>query len=154
MTIVHAQKTKEMSNAHMPPDFLQPSLFSIEEAVLLTDKDHPRLEDKDVEQVFDQLRDFYKKLAQGQSPEGPTSSLSRKQALLDRIMIHLAMRKELGEDVEYLQNPRYTLGGRTIPRVETLYATAFNYLRRSVRFWRKQKGAKGYLGFLQEHMPT
>lgn len=136
----------------MPPDFLQPCIFSIEEAVLLTHDDNPSLEDKDVEQVFDLLRNYYKKLAQGKSIDVPTSTVSRKQALLDTIINQLFLREDLNADKTYLQNPVYTLGGRTIPSIEVLYVTAFNYLRKSVRFWRKNKGSSGYLDFIRQNM--
>ena len=138
-----------MPNSHMPPEFLQPCLFSIEEAALQTYKDHPRLEDKDVEAVYVLLRDFFKKLAQGKELDEPSSTLSRKQALIDAILSGLDAREEVGADMPYLQNPDYTLGGMTIPYVETLYVTAFNYLRRSARFWRKENGARGYLEYVR-----
>lgn len=39
------------------------------------------------------------------------------------------------------------------PCVEALYATCFNYLRRSARFWRKERGPNGYLKFISERLP-
>lgn len=137
----------------MPPEFLQPCLFSIEEAVLRTYKEHPRLEDKDVETVFGQLQGFYKKLAGGAELDEPHSTITRKQALIESILLALDAREELGADDHMLQNDQYTLGGRTIPYLETLYATAFAYLQRSARFWRKENGKKGYLSFISSQLP-
>ncbi|NBC06650.1 MAG: hypothetical protein GVY26_05605 [Bacteroidetes bacterium] len=143
-----------MSNSHMPPDFLQPCLFSVEEAVIKVSKEHPRLEDKDVEMVYDSLQKFFKKLAQGKSMDEPTSTITRKQALIEAIITALDVREELGADEHVLQNTDYTLGGKTIPYLETLYATGFNYLRRSARFWRKENGARGYLSFIRDNVPN
>lgn len=143
-----------MSNSHMPPEFLQPCLFSIEEAVMQVFEEQPQLEDKDIEMVYDLLQKFFKKLAQGKSIDEPTSTITRKQALIEAIITALDAREELGSDEHVLQNPNYTLGGKTIPYLETLYATGFNYLRRSARFWRKENGARGYLGFIRSNMPS
>lgn len=137
----------------MPPDFLQPCLFSIEEAVLKVFKEHPKLEDKDVEVVYEQLQRFYKKLAGGAELEEPHSTIARKQALIEAITLALDVREEFGADDHLLQNDQYTLGGRTIPYVEILYATAFTYLQRSARFWRKESGKRGYLDFIASQMP-
>lgn len=137
----------------MPPDFLQPCLFSIEEAVIQVSKEHPRLEDKDIEMVYDLLQKFFKKLAQGKNIDEPTSTITRKQALIEAIIAALDVREELGADEHALQNPDYTLGGKTIPYLEALYATGFNYLRRSARFWRKENGTRGYLNFIRNNMP-
>ena len=142
-----------MPNAHMPPDFLQPCLFSIEEAVLKAYKDHPKLEDKDIEVVYEQLQRFFKKLAGGAELEEPHSTITRKQALIESIILALDVREEFGADEHLLQNDQYTLGGRTIPYLEMLYATAFTYLQRSARFWRKERGKRGYLSFIASQLP-
>lgn len=142
-----------MPNAHMPPELLQPCLLSIEEAVLRTYKEHPRLEDKEVETVFGQLQQFFKKLAGGAELEEPHSTITRKQALIESIILALDAREELGADDHMLQNDQYTLGGRTIPYLEILYATAFTYLQRSARFWRKESGKRGYLSFIASQLP-
>jgi hypothetical protein len=141
-----------MPNTHMPPDFLQPCLFSIEEAVLKVFKEHPKLEDKDVEVVYEQLQRFFKKLAKGADLEEPFSTIARKQALIESIILALDIREEFDADAHMLQNDQYTLGGRTIPYLEILYATAFTYLQRSARFWRKERGKRGYLHFLRDQM--
>jgi len=143
-----------MSNSHMPPDFLQPCLFSVEAAVLSVYKSHPALVDKEVGAVYDLLRDFFKKLAQGKELDEPFSTLTRKQALIEAIFEALDQRESVGADEQYLQNPDYSLGGHPIPYLETLYVTVFNYLRRSARFWRKEGGKRGYLHFLRDQMSS
>lgn len=141
-----------MSNSNQPPDFLLPCLFSIESAVSQVFEAHPRLEDKEVEAIYVQLYQFFKKLAQGAELDEPFSTITRKQALIKAILTALDAREELGGDEHILQNPEYTLGGKTIPYLETLYATGFNNLRSSARFWRKRNGKRGYLNFISEQM--
>lgn len=141
-----------MSGSHQPPDYLQPCLFSIEEAVLKSKKEHSRLSDKDIELTYNQLKTFFQKLAKGKELEEPGSTNPSRQALINAILVALDMREELAADDHYIMNNDYRFGGNPFPNVEAFYATGFNYLRRSVRFWRKQRGPNGYLKFLTEHM--
>jgi hypothetical protein len=137
----------------MPPDYLTPSIMSVEQAVNATYKEYPQLRDKDVEEIYVQFKDFYQKLAMDKEMFEPVSTKATRQALIDAILKALDIREEIGADDHYIMNERYTLGGRPIHCLEALYAAGFNHLIRSVRFWRKERGQTGYLDYIREFLP-
>lgn len=142
-----------MSVSHNPPDHLLPCLMDIEYAVLDTYRKYPQLKDKEVEDIYERFKAFYQQLAKDAEPYEPASTIAARQALIDAILQALDLRQEEGSDSSLIMNPEFQPGGHPIPCVEALYATAFNYLRRSARFWRKERGPTGYLKFLTEQLP-
>lgn len=76
---------------------------------------HPRLKDKDVEAVYEQLLGFFKKLAGGADLEEPFSTITHKQQLIEVIIAALDAREEMGGDQHVLQNPEYRLGALNPP---------------------------------------
>lgn len=142
-----------MSTSHFPPEYIQPCLFSIEQAVLATYEKYPQLRDKEVEETYEQLRGFFQKLAKSEELDEPSSTRTVRQALIEAILEALDTREALGADNHLIMNDSYQPGGYPIPCLETLYAMGFNYLRRSARFWRKERGPNGYLKFISEHLP-
>jgi hypothetical protein len=119
-----------MATSHNPPEHLLGLLSSVEHTVLSVFKEHPQFQDKDIEITYEQFKEFYQQLAKGKEVYEPDSGNSGKQALIEN------------EDIQP--------NGFPIPNVEALYASAFNYLINSARFWRKQNGPKGYLKFISE----
>ena len=142
-----------MSTSHYPPEYLQPCLFSIEQAVVATYLDHPQLHDKEVEETYEQFKDFFFLLVKGKELYEPSSTKAARQTLIDAILEALDLREASGADSYLIMNEEYQPGGFPIPCVEALYATCFNYLRRSARFWRKERGPNGYLKFISERLP-
>ncbi|WP_143473590.1 hypothetical protein [Flavilitoribacter nigricans] len=118
-----------------------------------TKKEFPKLNDRDVELTYDQLKAFFQKLAKGKELDEPESTNPARHALIDAILEVLDMREEMAADEAYILNENYRFGGNLIPNIEVFYSSGFNYLRRSVRFWRKERGQNGYLKFLSEQMP-
>lgn len=139
--------------SHFPPEYLQPCLFAIEQAVVVTYKQYPQLYDKEVEETYELFKDFFQQLAKGKEVYEPSSTKTAKQALIDAILQALDAREELGADEEYLLNDAYLLGGAPIPGIEDLYANGFTHLIRSARFWRKEGGRTGYLKFISGNLP-
>lgn len=141
------------SSTTQPPDYLLPCLHSIETAVLLTYREHPKLVDKDVEDTYEQLKVFFQKVAQGKELPEPTSSRTIRQDLISSIINELEFREELEEDGYIIDNPAFQYNGRPIPYIESLYAVCFNILLGSVRRWRKELGKSGYLKFIEDQIP-
>ena len=142
-----------MAASQQPPDHLLPILMAIESSVLAIYEQHPQLQDKVVETTYDQLKNFYQKLARGKEEYEPSSMISSRQALIDAILKALDTRAEEGFDDALIQNANIQPGGRPIPNVESLYASGFTYLIRSARFWRKERGPRGYLKYIKEMLP-
>ena len=139
-----------MATSHHPPEYLLGLLSSIELSVLSVVKENPQLQDKDIETIFEQFKYFYRKLAKGKEEYEPDSSNSSRQAVIEAIFVALDSRAEAGADSHLIQHPEIQPNGSPIPNLEALYASAFNYLINSARFWRKQNGPKGYLRFIGE----
>jgi len=139
--------------ASMPPDYLLPPLQSIESAVLGIYDSAPKMQDKDVEDVYEALKDFYQQLSQDKDVFEPRSTKGVKQALISAIIEVLDIRIEEGFDENLLNNPVSMPGGKYITCEEAAYAHCFNYLLKSVRFWRKENGPTGYLRFIEGQVP-
>lgn len=135
-----------------PPFFLQPVLHSVESVVRNLFAELTTLTDKDVEWVYEQLQQYYKKLAVGKEAPEPLSSSERRQAIIDEILNALAEREEMEADLGCLNNSDCTIGGKPVPSLSFLYAMGFKRLQQSARFWRKKNGPKGYLHFVSSHV--
>lgn len=137
----------------MPPDYLLPPLHSIETAVLGIYDLLPKMQDKDVEEVYEALKDFYQQLAQDKDVYEPSSTKGVKQALISAIIEILDFRIENGLDEGLLNNSVCMPGGKYITCEEAVYVHCFNHLLKSVRYWRKENGPKGYLYFIAGQVP-
>ncbi|HMQ61077.1 MAG TPA: hypothetical protein PKE06_10445 [Flavilitoribacter sp.] len=137
---------------NMPPDYLQPLLYSIEKAVADTFKEQSRLSDKEVEMTYDQIRDYFHKLAQGKDLDDPHSTSPMRQTLIDAILDVIELREDAGADNRLILSPDHQPDGRPIPSLEHLYVIGLNYLRHSVRLWRKKDGRTGYLRFIADQL--
>ena len=133
-----------------PPNYLMGLLMDIEGTLINIYKEFPLLTDKDVEWCYDQLREYFKKSAKTSHVEEPLSQSERKQALIDEVLNLLDQREETGADDVVINNPAIHPTGEPIPSLAMLYVMAFKYLRRSVRFWRKEAGARGYLEYIKQ----
>lgn len=134
--------------AAMPPDYLMTPLYSIEHVVLSVYDQAPKMQDKDVEEVYEALKDFYQQLAQDKDAFEPRSTKEVKQLLLSGIIENLDTRIDEGMDEGLLNNPHCMPGGKFIFCEEAAYVHCLNYLLKSVRFWRKEGGPTGYLRFI------
>jgi len=135
-----------------PPFYLQPVLHSIESVVRDLFVEFESLVDKDVEWVYEQLQHYYKQVASGKNIEEPLSSFERRQAVIDEILNILEEREAIEADLGCINDPDCTLGGKPIPSLAALYVMGFKRLQKSVRFWRKTSGPKGYLSFISNHV--
>ena len=114
-------------------------------------QNHPNLIDEDVLFVYDKLYQFYKKCGAGGDPAEPTSTIRRKQELLENILKKLEVRYEEGMD-ERLINSDYRPAGYAFGNEDALYAHALNYLRASLKRWKKREGKRGYVTFLRSQL--
>ena len=135
-----------------PPDYLLPFMHTMETTVLEIWAEFPALNDKDVEFVYEKLKDYYKSVHQGKSPEEPETSSERKQALLDELHNKIDEREEMEADIGYINNPGIKPAGVPITSLAAMYVMCFNRLLKSVQMWRKELGAKGYLTFIRNHV--
>lgn len=132
-----------------PPDYLLPLLLSIEKTVMSLTEEFPVLVDKDIEWSYNALMEYFLKQAKGKQVEEPLSTSERKQAIVDELLNLFDLRQEDKLDEDLINNPDIQPNGNPIPSLAALYATALKYLRNSVRFWRKERGAKGYLSYIK-----
>jgi len=132
----------------MPPDYLMDLLQAIEKTVVKMHEELPRLKDADVEYAYEKLGKYYKAKASGKAIEEPESSIDRRQDLMDEILNTIDARAEAKLDASLINNPAIRQGEHVIRSLELLYALGFKQLRGSVRFWRKENGAKGYLRYI------
>ncbi|MEN0048692.1 MAG: hypothetical protein AAF806_16645 [Bacteroidota bacterium] len=135
----------------MPPEYLMPVMHSIESRVVKCYEEFPKLADKDIEWVYEQLLMYYKGLGRGKKREKPLSASDIKQAVIDELLNKLEVREKVGNDEQYIGNVKH--GTRTVDSLPMLYELAFKTLRNSVRFWRKRSGRTGYLDYITDSLP-
>jgi len=135
-----------------PPFYLQPILQSIESVAVAAKEEEPRLDDKDVEWVYGKMKDYYKQVRQGKTPNEPTSTIERKDNLIEGILTILDFREKQKTDIEFINNPEFTNNAAPIPNLAALYYNAFNRLEKSARFWRKNREYGGYLGYISNFL--
>ncbi|MFT4758728.1 MAG: hypothetical protein ACI9LN_000690 [Saprospiraceae bacterium] len=136
----------------MPPDFLQPILHSIEGTTIRIHTEFPTIVDNDVEWVYDRLLTYYKNRISNKNVEEPLSTVERRQILIDEILNIIDVREEREMDIQFINNPKFINIGNPIPSIEIFYTLAFKRLRNSVRTWRKKRGRKGYLSFIEPYL--
>lgn len=135
-----------------PPFEIQPLLSSIESTVYALSKHNPTLTDKEVEWTYDQLKTFFQKLATGKDLDAPSSTLSKRQELLDAILDAIELREEMELDDHLVENPAFKPGGYPFANLESIYVMCFNILLGSARFWRLEAGPKGYLRYIGQFL--
>lgn len=135
----------------MPPDFLEPILYSIEKAVINLYEEMPYLLDKDVEFAYSKLEKYYSDLAKGRKVDEPEVVSDRKQAIIEEVLNAIDIREELKGDVHLVNQPENT-NNVNYPSLASLYVKCFKILGTSVRNWRKRNGVKGYLTFINNHV--
>lgn len=136
-----------------PPAYLQALMHTIELTVVnLYEEEFPKMTDKAVELTYDQLKTYFQAISKGKSPEEPLSTSDMRQALLDEILNAIEAREDIEADLPAINNPAITPNGEPIPSLAALYVTAFNQLRKSVRFWRKELGVQGYLNYVRRFL--
>lgn len=108
--------------------------------------------DKDVEAVYDTYRTYFQAVRQGKDPAEPTSTLDHRERLLEEIWNILLAREAIDADQNLLSGD-WTITGRPPRDIEEIYLVALNGLRKSVRFWRKRAGPRGYLTHIKENTP-
>ncbi|MCR9288340.1 hypothetical protein N8684_00785 [bacterium] len=133
-----------------PPIYLQAILHTIESTTISIWEEFRLLKDKDVEYAYGKLKEFFQKKAQGKSIEEPLSSIERRQILMDEILNMLEAREEMEADSHFINNPDIAPNGIPIASLPALYVMGFNRLIKSVRFWRKEFGEQGYLGYVSK----
>lgn len=139
-------------NKTSPPDYLLPILMEIEMTTLRFSKEFRRMQDKDVEWVYDHLHNYYQGLSKNKEIDEPLSSMNSRQGLSDEILNLLETREEAGADSHLVDSIQYMPSGFPIPTIYHAYATCLRYLIRSAKGWRKEFGAKGYLKFLDSQI--
>lgn len=127
-----------------PSERLIPVLSTIELAVADIYLAHRGLRDKDVEFIYQSFLTFFKGELSGQELAEPSSRDQVKQALIDLIFDYLEEAEDANVFADLLDGS-YSPSGRPVSQVEELYISAFNYLKKSARFWRKREGERGYL---------
>ena len=135
-----------------PHPLLEPLLFSIESIVISTWKGNPRLQDKDVAWVYEQYKTYFRAVGGGSDVPEPTSTTTYRETLLMDLWEMLLLREELQADGELVENPAFAPAGRPLRQLEEVYIMAFNRLHKSVRFWRKTGGVRGYLNYVKEYV--
>lgn len=135
-----------------PPDYWLPFMHSLETTIIALWSEYPSLNDKEVEFAFEKLKDYYRKISQGKSPEEPETTSERRQALIDELLNIVEEREELEADNYFINHSGYAPTGKPIPNLAAFYVMALNRLIKSVRMWRKERGPKGYLSFIRDHV--
>ncbi len=136
-----------------PPEYLMPVLQSIESAAIKVKREFPKTEDKDAEYVYGKLKDYYLAEGRGKNRPEPTSTIERKQILIDEILNALDERIEEKADNYIINDDAYTDNGKPFKALGFLYNKVFRQLEDSARYWRKNPEYGGYWGYLENFMP-
>lgn len=135
-----------------PREPLYPVHFTIELAVTETAERYGQLVDKEVEFVYELYRKYFMALRQGKTPPEPSSTQKLRGILIDNIWDNLLDLEDNASLVRSLTDGSFAPAGKPVTTMEEVYVMAFNDLRKSVRFWRKREGAKGYIHHITEHV--
>ena len=135
----------------MPHKLLFSWLFSIEQATVAITRKYPRMIDKDVEAVYEAYREFFTGLSRGKDMDDPYSTLRHRQNLMDEIWEVIVHRERQQAD-DFVPAGEFEVSGKFVTDYDQFYAMGFNDLRKSVRFWRKRDGAKGYIKYVQDRV--
>lgn len=136
----------------MPPDYIMILLKDIEVIILNISAEFPKLADADVEWCCEKLIKYFKVLSKEKETEEPESPSEMKQALMDELLNRLEEREATEADSHIINNPNIKLGVMMYRNYPSLYVTAFKIIQSSARFWRKERGRKGYLNFIDRHV--
>jgi len=139
---------RNKSGSFMSDQRLASLHLTIEYAVSRTLQRFKNLQDKDIEWVFEQYRNYFQALRQGKVVKEPDSTRRSRSELMDFIWECLIRWEEAGGPVDLLDG-NFRPGGRAVTMVEELYVMAFNELRKSCRLHRKADGPRGYIKFVQ-----
>jgi len=130
------------------PLYQQAWMQTIESTVKRFREEFPKLVDTEVEYAYKQLKLYYDGLAKGKNMTEPTSTIERRQALIDELLNTIETREEMQADEYIVNNEEYKPAGRPIPSLASFYVICLNRLYKSVRFWTKEHGKTGYLNFI------
>lgn len=133
----------------MPDQRLASLHLTIEYAVSRTLQRFKNLQDKDIEWVFEQYRNYFQALRQGKDVSEPDSTRRSRSELMDYLWECLIKWEEAGGPDDLLDGS-FRPGGRPVTMVEELYVMGFNDLRKSCRMHRRANGPRGYVKFVQE----
>lgn len=137
----------------MPDERLYSLHLSIEYAVATTLQRHKHLQDKDIEWVYEQYRNYFQAVRQGKMVAEPDSTRQDRSELMDFIWECLIKWEET-DGPEELLDGSFRPAGRPVTTVEELFVMAFNDLRKSCRINRKEGGPRGYVKAVQEFVAT
>ncbi|MEM6770203.1 MAG: hypothetical protein AAF597_06455, partial [Bacteroidota bacterium] len=138
----------------MPDQRLSSLHLTIEYATMKTLQSRKQLQDKDIEWVYEQYRNYFQKMRQGKNPPEPSSTRTDRLELMDNIWDGLLLWEE-AEGRTPLLDGSFRPGGRPVTMVEELYVIAFNDLRKSCRFHRKQDGTtRGYVKYVKHFIAS
>jgi len=127
-------------------------LLHIETTVHNICKENSNIIDKDIEFVYDKLERYFKTLSTGKSVDEPSSTFEVRETLIDSILDILDEREEEEVDAYIIQSYDYLHDSKTIPSINYLYMIALKKLAKSVKFWRKRNGKKGYISYIEEFL--
>ena len=133
----------------MPDKRLSSLHLTIEYAVAQTMRRQKHLQDKDIEWVFEQYRNYFLALRQGKMVAEPDSTRRDRSELMDYLWECLIKWEEAGGP-DNLLDGSFRPAGRAITQVEGLYVIGFNNLRKSCRLHRRESGPRGYVKHVQE----
>lgn len=141
--------TGRAQKSDMPDERLTSLHLTIEYAVSRTLQRFKNLQDKDIEWVYEQYRNYFQALRQGKVVAEPDSTRSDRSALMDYLWECLLKWEEVGGPGDLLDGS-FRPAGRPVTKVEELYVMGFNDLRKSCRFHRQQSGPRGYVKYVQQ----
>lgn len=133
----------------MPDERLSSLHLAIEYAVSHTLKRRKNLQDKDIEWVYEQYRNYFQALRQGKDPADPDSTRHDRSELMDYLWECLVKWEAAGGPADLLDGS-FRPAGRPITQVEELYVMGFNNLRKSCRIHRRQDGPRGYVVYVKQ----
>ena len=133
----------------IPPEDVQPLLYSIEGAVKEVFQNNRRtLSGEDVEWVYKKLETYHKSRMQGRDPKPVDSTRKLRRELIENIEDVIALREDINADTHLIGS--FGIGARTLRSLDELYAYAFRLLEASARRWRKRNGSRGYMEFMEK----
>lgn len=133
----------------MPNERLSSLHLTIEYAVSQSLRKFKNLQDKDIEWVYEQYRNYFQALRQGKTVAEPDSTRRDRSGLMDYLWECL-VKWEAAGGPEDLLDGSFRPAGKPVTQVEELYVMAFNDLRKSCRLHRQQDGPRGYVKYAQE----
>ncbi len=126
-------------------------LQNLEFTIVQLYRQHPEMTDWDVERAMEELIRYYQALWRGKEPRAPRLKAEGQRELYEALVAMCEFRLGNATPVQWETGEELDLSIEPLTLEEVV--AVLKRLRKSVRFWNKKGGIRGYLDFIEGFFP-